>query len=127
MSIWPSTTFDHLDADETLRLEPDITWWREARCEAVIDAKYKSLVERKTMPNADAYQMLAYCIALDLPRGFLIYAKGEEAPRTHVVKRHPYEIEVHALDVEAEPAALLSQVEELAADIQASRVSVAAE
>jgi 5-methylcytosine-specific restriction endonuclease McrBC regulatory subunit McrC len=58
---------DHLDAaEEAFRVEPDITWWSGGRCRAVIDAKYKSLVGAKTMPNADAYQMLAYCITLGI-------------------------------------------------------------
>ena len=41
------------------------------RCLAVADAKYKAL-ELRGMPNADAYQMLAYCTALTLDRGFLV-------------------------------------------------------
>lgn len=118
---------DYLDvAGKALRLEPDITWWRQGECHAIIDAKYKSLVDRKTMPNADAYQMLAYCITLGLERGFLIYAKGEVDSATHALKRHPYEIEVQALDVEAAPAALVAQVEALAATIATSHESAAA-
>ena len=109
---------DYLDADGgALRVEPDVTWWRDGLGKAVIDAKYKSLVERRTMPNADAYQMLAYCITLGLRRGYLIYAKGEADPRRHIVTRHPYEIEIHALDVEAQPTVLVAQVEALAASI----------
>jgi 5-methylcytosine-specific restriction enzyme subunit McrC len=116
---------DYLDVDgNALRVEPDITWWRDGQCRAVIDAKYKSLVERKTMPNADAYQMLAYCITVGLPRGHLIYAKGEADSRRHIVVRHPYEIDVHALDVEAQPTELLRQIENLAASI--AGVSLAA-
>jgi 5-methylcytosine-specific restriction enzyme subunit McrC len=118
---------DYLDADRrALRVEPDITWWRDGVCQAVIDAKYKSLVERRTMPNADAYQMLAYCITLGLRRGYLIYAKGEADPRTHTVARHPYEIEIHALDVEAQPSELVAQVEALAASVAAASLVDAA-
>jgi McrBC 5-methylcytosine restriction system component len=96
----------YLDIAETgLRPEPDITWHQGGRCQAVLDAKYKSLVEKSTMPNADAYQMLAYCIALGLPRGFLIYAKDAgERPRNHTIKRHGYQIAVP--DVEPEQVAL---------------------
>ena len=42
------------------------------------------------MSNADIYQMLAYCTALQLSRGHLIYAEGEvvrewveASPRRH--------------------------------------------
>src|SRR5262249_8633664 len=56
-----------LDRDRQLVIKPDITWWSGERCLAIADAKYKAL-ELKSMPNADAYQMLAYCTALGLPR-----------------------------------------------------------
>jgi 5-methylcytosine-specific restriction enzyme subunit McrC len=118
---------DYLDTDPSeLKVVPDITWWRGGKCRAVLDAKYKSLVERRAMPNADAYQMLAYCITLDLPRGFLIYAKdGPHQTRRHVIKRHGYTIDVRAIDVEAEPAELLRQVNRIAADIAEASLAAA--
>ena len=119
---------DYLDVGaRALKIEPDVTWWRGGMCRAVMDAKYKSLVDRKTMPNADAYQMLAYCITLGIRRGFLIYAKDEgQRTRRHVIKRHEYEIDVRAVDVEAEPAVLLSQIEEIADAVAASPLTAAA-
>ncbi len=113
---------DFLDSDPSaLKVEPDITWWKGGKCRAVLDAKYKSLVDRRTMPNADAYQMLAYCITLGLPRGFLIYAKdGQHEARRHAIKRHGYTIDVRAIDVEAEPPELLRQVNRIATDIAQS-------
>jgi 5-methylcytosine-specific restriction enzyme subunit McrC len=109
----------YLDAVERdLEMEPDITWRSRGRCRAVIDAKYKSLVDKATMPNADAYQMLAYCIGLGLPRGFLVYAKDAgEKPRNHIVKRHGYQIIVRSVDVEKEPQALLDDVVGLSDEI----------
>ena len=65
----PST----LDYADTIGLLPDITWWRNEACSAVLDAKYK-MVKSETYPNADAYQMLAYCTRLGLRRGYLVYA-----------------------------------------------------
>ncbi len=113
---------DFLDSDPSaLKVEPDITWWKGGKCRAVLDAKYKSLVDRRTMPNADAYQMLAYCITLGLPRGFLIYAKdGQHEARRHAIKRHGYTIDVRAIDVEAEPPELVRQVNRIATDIAQS-------
>lgn len=113
---------NYLDLEpSSLRIEPDITWWRSGRCRAVIDAKYKSLVDRATMPNADAYQMLAYCLALDIRQGFLVYAKDEgERTRRHTIRRHGYSIDVRAVDVEAEPAAVLAQVRAIADAVAAS-------
>ncbi|MGH2920955.1 MAG: McrC family protein, partial [Gaiellaceae bacterium] len=100
-----------------LPVRPDITWWQEGRCVAVVDAKYKSIAEG-FMPNADAYQMLAYCIALGIPRGFLVYAKQSGHGVTdHVIKRHGYVVSVRGVDVELEPQALLAQVDQLAEEI----------
>lgn len=98
----------------TLRLRPDISWWSGGWCLAILDAKYKRL-STPSFPNGDAYQMLAYCIAFDVDRGVLVYAKDEtERDRSHVVRNHGCTIDVRALDVEAEPEALLAQVRQLA-------------
>jgi 5-methylcytosine-specific restriction enzyme subunit McrC len=112
---------DHLDEEKGLILKPDITWVRGGRRVAVIDAKYKSLVDRRTMPNADAYQMLAYCIALGLRRGFLVYAKdANERTRHHTIRRHGYEVLVRSVDVELEPDDLLAQVNAIANEVAAT-------
>ena len=73
------------------------------------------------MPNADAYQMLAYCTALRRRRGFLVYAKDSgERERRHVIRNSPYTLDVRVLDVESEPDALLAQVDELALAVATS-------
>jgi 5-methylcytosine-specific restriction enzyme subunit McrC len=109
-----------LDEERQLGIRPDITWWSSSNCLAVADAKYKAL-ELRGMPNADAYQMLAYCTALDLPRGFLVYAKDSgETARTHAVRNSRLVIEVRTLDVEAEPESLLNQVSRLASEVAGS-------
>jgi 5-methylcytosine-specific restriction enzyme subunit McrC len=115
----------HLDSEKQIRIIPDLTWWRDGECMVVADAKYKSLAPA-SMPNADAYQMLAYCTAIGLPRGFLIYARhnGAEA-RTHSVTNASCSIEVRTLDVETQPDVLLAQVELLAAEIARSRTETA--
>lgn len=110
---------DYLDDQRGIRLKPDITWWRRSKCVAVIDAKYKPLSDER-FPNADAYQMLAYCTALGLRRGYLVYAKeAGEKKRTHDVRNADTAIEVSAIDVEQTPAAVLRQVDELAREIAA--------
>lgn len=101
-----------------LELKPDISWWRSGMPRAIVDAKYKSLVDKKTMPNADAYQMLAYCIGFGLPRGFLVYAKEADEPvGSRRIVKHGYEIEVRSLNVEKEPKQLLADVDTLAREI----------
>ena len=57
------------------------------RPRAVIDAKYKA-EKPAGYPNADLYQMLAYCTALRLSDGHLVYAKGsaEQRPTASVTR-----------------------------------------
>ncbi len=108
---------ENLDRERRIRLKPDITWWRGGQCNVVLDAKYKALVDAK-FPNADAYQMLAYCVAFGVSRGFLVYALDvDQRSRRHTVRTHGYVIDVHALNLEAPPDALLEQVDALADDL----------
>jgi 5-methylcytosine-specific restriction enzyme subunit McrC len=105
---------EHLDVQKRIRLIPDLTWWKSGTCRAVIDAKYKPLTDQR-FPNADAYQMLAYCTALGLERGYLVYAKDAgEADRNHVIKNARKVIHVRAIDVEQPAADVLEQVDGLA-------------
>jgi 5-methylcytosine-specific restriction enzyme subunit McrC len=115
-----------LDKGAQLRLRPDIGWWDADRCLAVLDAKYKA-IDDGLLRHDDAYQMLAYCTAYGLDRGYLIYAKdsGTE-PRTHVVRNSQHRIVVRALDVELEPEDLLRQVERLADEVAGTVMRAAA-
>lgn len=111
---------EFLDHERALRLKPDITWWRGGRLRAVIDAKYKQLVDTR-FPNADAYQMLAYCAGLGQERGFLVYARDvEQRSRTHRVRNGRATIEVRAISLEAMPDDVLRQVENLAREVASS-------
>ena len=114
-----------LDERGRVRLKPDLSWWSGVRCLAVLDAKYKA-IDNGVMRHGDAYQMLAYCVSYDLPRGYLVYAKDSGAEsRTHRVRNLECEIVVTAIDVEQEPPDVLAQVELLAAQV-AQDASVAA-
>ena len=107
----------YLDQEQALRLKPDITWWKRGRVRAIVDAKYKRLVDAR-FPNADAYQMLAYCTAFGLPQGFLVYARdAEQRSRLHHIEAAGTEIKVRAVNVERQPEDVLGQVDELAAEI----------
>jgi 5-methylcytosine-specific restriction enzyme subunit McrC len=113
-----------LDDQHLIRIIPDLTWWVQGRCQAVADAKYKALAPAG-MPNADAYQMLAYCTALSLVRGFLVYAKdsGEQVGPRNVLNTN-CAIEIRTLDVELEPDNLLCEVDRLADEIALSSAAV---
>src|SRR5262249_37216530 len=91
--------------------------WKAGECRAVVDAKYKRL-NNPSFPNADAYQMLAYCTAFHLPLGYLVYARDEgETDRSYRLRDDRTTIKVRAIDVESEPPELLAQVEDLAAQV----------
>jgi 5-methylcytosine-specific restriction enzyme subunit McrC len=107
-----------LDEGEVLGLKPDLSWWSGGKWRAVIDAKYKA-IDEGVMRHPDAYQMLAYCVAYGLRRGYLVYARdsGEE-PRVHQIRNSGHEIVVATVDVAQEPAAVLDEVALLAARIR---------
>jgi 5-methylcytosine-specific restriction enzyme subunit McrC len=108
-----------LDRERRLAIRPDVVWFAEGRPRAVIDAKHKAL-RLEGVPNPDAYQMLAYCTALRLCQGYLVYAKdGGEAAGDITVEHAACEIRVRTLDVELSPELLLDQVAELGAELAA--------
>jgi 5-methylcytosine-specific restriction enzyme subunit McrC len=110
----------YLDQAGTVVLRPDIVWKVRGSPAAVIDAKYKA-EQPAGYPNADLYQLLAYCTALGLRAGHLVYAKGSAEPARHEVRRSGIEIVCHALDLSQPPALLLGQVRELARGIASAR------
>ena len=105
----------HLTLDEAgaIDLYPDLSWWRDGRCQFVGDAKYKRL-EPAGFRHADIYQMLAYCTAASLPSGILVYAEGESAPGCHKVKYASKTIEVVSLDLRGQPETILTEVGRIA-------------
>ncbi len=108
----------HLDVDRQVDMKPDMVWERAGRPVAVIDAKYKSLRPAE-YPHADLYQMLAYCTALGLPAGHLVYGKGEAAPTQHVIRRSGARVTVWAVDLSLPVPELLEQVNAVASAVAA--------
>ncbi|MFI2435742.1 McrC family protein [Streptomyces sp. NPDC018693] len=112
----------HLDEDERVRMRPDFVWYgdgNQGRPLAVVDAKYKA--EKKDgYPDADLYQMLAYCTALGLPAGHLVYAKGNAPLAGHRVRQAGIVLHQHAFDLDQSPDSLLTEVSELAGKMAAS-------
>jgi 5-methylcytosine-specific restriction enzyme subunit McrC len=104
---------DYLDMAGRVVLRPDITWQAGGAVAAVADAKYKA-EKPSGYPNADLYQLLAYCTVLGLRVGHLVYAKGNEDPVRHSVRGADVEIICHALDLDQPPQALLASIGALA-------------
>lgn len=99
-----------------MEIKPDVTWLVGDAPAAVVDAKYKA-EKPAGFPNADVYQMLAYCTALGLGAGHLVYARGNEAEQSATIRNAGIEVRCHTLDLEQPPEALLAQIEALASTI----------
>lgn len=108
-----------LDDAREITMRPDIVWYAPGseRPGVVVDAKYKA-EKPSGFPNADLYQMLAYCTRLGLPVGHLVYAAGSEGARTHCL-HGGVQIVQHVLDLDAEPEHILSRTRRLAAEMSA--------
>ncbi|PRY35112.1 McrC family protein [Umezawaea tangerina] len=102
----------HLDIRRQLRIRPDLVWERQSRPTAVLDAKYKR-VQDNDRPHADLYQMLAYCTALGVPEGHLIYASGD-IPGSHTVREAGTRLRTWVLDLTRPTDHILAQVSSIA-------------
>ncbi|WP_406114555.1 McrC family protein [Kitasatospora purpeofusca] len=104
----------HLDEAGEIRMKPDfVLYGPEGAPQAVADAKYKA-EKAGGFPDGDLYQMLAYCTALGLPDGHLVYAKGNAPHAAHRVRHASIVIHQHALDLDRAPADLLGEIRSLA-------------
>ncbi len=101
-------------------IKPDLVHLVHGEPVLVVDAKYKAASPDGRYPNADHYQMLAYCTALGLPRAWLVYAQGGPTV-IRQVRNTGISIVEHPLDLGAPPRDLLGQVDRLAAEIWAHR------
>ncbi|WP_317494088.1 5-methylcytosine restriction system specificity protein McrC [Haloechinothrix sp. LS1_15] len=113
----------HLDERDAVRVVPDLVQYAaDGTPLAVADAKYKA--ERpEGFPDADLYQMLAYCTALNLQEGHLVYAKGTAPHGSHRVKHAGIDIHQHALDLDQAPSALLADVHVIAERLTPDRLT----
>ena len=109
-----------LDEESNVQLMPDLSWWDDATCTFVGDAKYKNLTT-KAAPNADLYQLLAYATALDLPGGLLVYAQGEADTASYRVRHSGKSLQVVALDLSGTLDEVLGRVDHVAARVRALR------
>lgn len=100
---------------KTIGIAPDLVWWDGGRDRYTFvgDAKYKA-IDGGQVRHADIYQALAYAMALDLPGALLAYAKGEADPVVHHVCHANKQIEVVAVDLEGDIAAIDESIKALA-------------
>ncbi|SDD51417.1 McrC family protein [Actinokineospora iranica] len=104
----------HLDQDNAIRMVPDFVQYAiDGTPLAVADAKYKA-EKPEGFPHADLYQMLAYCTALNLEHGHLVYAKGDAPHMSHRIRNSGITIHQHALDLDQASETLLADTSALA-------------
>jgi 5-methylcytosine-specific restriction enzyme subunit McrC len=103
----------YLDEAGRAVLKPDIVWRAGGKVAAVVDAKYKA-EKPSGFPNADLYQLLAYCTVLGLRVGHLVYAAGNEEPARYVIRQAGTEIICHTLNLSQPPGTLLTEISHLA-------------
>lgn len=110
-------TRHQLDVARRIRLRPDLVLYGpDGHPQAVVDAKYKSETPAG-YPYADIYQLLAYCTALGVPVGHLIYAEGDPTASDVEVRNAEVVIRRHALNLTAPVPDLLAQVAEIASSV----------
>ncbi|PPF39314.1 restriction endonuclease [Rathayibacter sp. AY1A2] len=103
---------DYLDRDDLVLVKPDLVWLRDRTVAAVFDAKYKA-EKPAGYPNADIYQMLAYCIRHGVSEGHLIYAAGNGTPQHIVTRQSNVTIVCHAIALDEPPAQIMRQIDKL--------------
>lgn len=95
-----------------VRMFADVVHVVDGKPAAVFDAKYKAS-SWSGYPNADQYQMLAYCTALSVPRAWLVYADAGQV-RVRKVENASVEIVEFPLDLSRTPKELLAAIKYLA-------------
>lgn len=104
----------YLDTTSTVRLEMDVVHLVDDIPRLIFDAKYKVASGSGRYPNADHYQMLAYCTALHLQTAWLVYAGGADRPTPRQIVNTPITIVEYPLDLRLKPTELLAQIDRLA-------------
>ncbi|MDP5315684.1 McrC family protein [Streptomyces poriferorum] len=104
-----------LDEARRATFRPDLVLYRGGRPISVMDAKY-TFLKGTSPPVEHLYQLLAYCTALGISHGHLVYAATgrSTAPTDHVIRCSPVTITAHALNLNEPSADLLAQIAALA-------------
>jgi len=103
---------DYLDLDAQIVVKPDLVWLRDGLVCAVFDAKYKA-EKPSGYPNADVYQMLAYCIRHGVNEGHLVYAAGNEVASRFVIEQAGVTVVCHAIALDAAPQQIMTQIDRI--------------
>lgn len=96
----------HLDQQHKVHMRPDLVIRDRGIPRLVADCKYKRL-EPDKFRHHDVYQMLAYCTAINVNQGMLLYPLHEVGVRDEISIRHaPVVLRQTTLDLSGDPGAL---------------------
>jgi 5-methylcytosine-specific restriction enzyme subunit McrC len=111
----------HLDVGRTIPMRPDLVFYRRGEPVLVADIKYK-LTDDGRGRSADYYQLLAYCKAVDVNGGVLIYSTDDLTAFTiaSVVNDGPV-LRVEPLDLRGDQTGIRRALEALAATLVMSQ------
>ena len=117
----------YLDVGRKIPMRPDLIFYRGGEPVLVADIKYK-LSEDGKGRNDDYYQLLAYCQALGLTEGCLIYAANseKERPAWAQVRAGP-QLALTPLYLGGEATSLGAALKELAESVTSTRVQAQVE
>jgi len=108
-----------LDRDARLTIRPDLVVADGAWILAVADTKYKLLDDTGAFPNADAYQLVTYCLRLGLPVGHLIYAgDASDQSFSYDIVGADVSLSVQAIDLKADLSDIERQIGAVLASIR---------
>ncbi|WP_263855246.1 McrC family protein [Arthrobacter sp. M4] len=100
------------DSDR-LTVRPDAVHFLGGRPVVVYDTNYNAGSDAGATLDADHYQMLAYCTALQVPTAWLVYA-GQGEMKLRRMLNTDIDIIEYPLDLSLPPSQLLAQVADLA-------------
>jgi 5-methylcytosine-specific restriction enzyme subunit McrC len=106
-----------LDKAGSIEVRPDLVWFHHGKPAAVIDAKYIQFTPAGRTP--EYFQVLAYCLVLGLPAGYIVYAAGDRDAIRHEVRSAGVTLHVWPLNLDASTPDILADIDALAAHIAA--------
>jgi len=112
----------YLDTGRQVTMYPDLVFYRRGVPVLVADVKYK-LTDDGLGRTADYYQLMAYCSALDLPSGILIYgADTSESDSSVVIARSGDQLGLVPLYVGDDRRSVEQQLHDVAQRIATGRL-----
>jgi len=107
-----------LDRENRVQMRPDLAVSRDGMRVLVADCKYKRLRSGEHMHH-DLYQLLAYCTAMELREGMLIYPRHlVDVARKVTVRGAGVRLREQSVDLGGSPSEIVLELDRLASGIR---------